>query len=114
MVAQLNLPVLFLALSANLALFRSKPNVDGSSKKEPDTGPGKATDGRIDATDLLMHFVTDDTSVDPDPYWFVRLDDMYLVQTVEVFPRKDCCYDTTGTIKVLVGMVQAVRRGRGR
>lgn len=78
--------------------------MDSSSKKEPDTGPGKAIDGRIDATNILMHFLTDDTSVDPNPYWFVRLDDMYLVQTVEVFRRRDCCLDTTGNIKVLVGM----------
>lgn len=94
-----------LVLSANLALFRESPNVDQSSKKDSTTGPEHATDGRIDSTNVALHSITGGISADPDPYWFVKLDDMYLVQTVEVFRRKDCCFHKAGILKVLVGMV---------
>ena len=100
----------FSALSANLALFRESPNVGQSSKLYSTTGPEHATDGRIDSKNVALHSITGAISADPDPYWFVKLDDMYLVQTVEVFRRKDCCFYKAGTLKVLVGMVyEAVR-----
>ncbi|CAB3990373.1 partial [Paramuricea clavata] len=87
-------------LSANLAL---RQETGGSSKLSPDTGGGKAVDFRVDATDVTMHFATSDKIADTDPYWYVKLDDVYLVQTVEIFSRRNCCPGHMGTIEVRVG-----------
>ena len=88
-------------MATSLALFRS---CDRSSKYSPDTGPGKAVDGRTDDTIIEMHFSSTSVGVDPDPYFFVMLEYMYLVQTVEIISRKDCCPDKMSTLEVRVGM----------
>ncbi len=90
-----------LGVAINLALQRE---TGWSSKHTPTTRAIKAVDGRIDATNLDMHFASALATEDPDPFWHVKLDDMYLVQTVEIISRQNCCPDRMETIEVRVGM----------
>ena len=99
--------VCHLDLSANLALRRETGE---SSKFLPDTGGSKAVDFRVDATDITMHFATAPHTEDADPYWYVKLDDVYLVQTVEIFSRRNCCPGHMETIEVRVGRYHTRRR----
>ncbi|CAB3997556.1 partial [Paramuricea clavata] len=62
-----------------------------------------AVDGRVDDDDLAHHFAATIPRYDPDPYWYVELDDMYLVQTVEIISRRDCCAGQVETFEVRVG-----------
>ena len=94
----------FLGVSANLALHEETGE---SSKYRSDTEGKNAVNGRVDDYDLAQHFLSASTSsaLDSDPYWYVKLDDMYLVQAVEIFSRRDCsCPDRMETIEVRVGM----------
>ena len=91
----------FLGVSANLALHEKT----GESSRFNSYTKGKmAVDGRVDDDDLTQHFAAGLPRYDPDPYWYVELDDMYLVQTVEIISRRDCCATQIGTIEVKVGM----------
>ena len=95
----------FLGVSANLALHEETGE---SSKYRSDTEGKNAVNGRVDDYDLAQHFASASTSsaLDSDPYWYVKLDDMYLVQAVEIFSRRDCSCpaDRMETIEVRVGM----------
>jgi hypothetical protein len=93
--------VSFLGVSANLALHEKTGE---SSKYMSDTEGNKAVDGRVDDVKTAQHFASALPNDDHDPYWYVELDDMYLVQTVEIISRRDCCVDRIETIEVRVGM----------
>jgi hypothetical protein len=95
-----------LGVAINLALQRE---TGLSSKYAPNTRAIKAVDGRIDSTNFDMHFASAPVTDDPDPFWHVKLDDMYLVQTVEIISRQHCCPDHMETIEVRVGMYFRVR-----
>ena len=91
----------FLGVSANLALHEKTGE---SSKYISDTEGNKAVNGRVDDVKIAQHFASTLPNDDPDPYWYVELDDMYLVQTVEIISRRDCCFERIETIEVRVGM----------
>jgi hypothetical protein len=93
--------VSYLGVSANLALHEKTGE---SSKYISDTEGNKAVNGRVDDVKIAQHFASALPNDDPDPYWYVELDDMYLVQTVEIISRRDCCFERIETIEVRVGM----------
>ena len=88
-------------IASNLALHRP---VGRSSMQVPQSRADNAVDGSADVTTIDRHFATAATTEDSDPFFYVILDDMYLIQTVELYSRKDCCQDSMHTIEVRVGM----------
>ena len=91
----------FVGVSANLALHGKTGE---SSSLNSDTKGRNAVNGRVDEVERAQHFVSALAKDDHDPYWYVELDDMYLVQTVEIISRRDCCVDRMHTSEVRVGM----------
>ena len=91
----------YIGVGINLALLRE---CGQSSQLYEDTVAANAVDGQVDSKDKSMAFVSLTKPEDLDPYWFVELDDMYLVQTVQFFGRRDCCLNNAGLYEARVGM----------
>ena len=88
----------------NLALFTRGVE---SSRFNKDTGWWRAIDGKVEDSSFSMHSVS---KLQSDPWMRWDLLDIYLVQTVELFSRTDCCLDEMETLEVRVGMFRSVFR----
>ncbi len=74
-----------------------------SSMFDTPTGLWRSTDGQIESTDWKMVCVTKGPPEDEDPWLRWNLDGLYLVQTVEIVRRLDCCFNEMETLEVRVG-----------
>ena len=61
-------------------------------------------DGNIETTTIDFMGVTNLPTVDPNPWFRIDVEDLYLVQTVKIIRRLDCCFDEMENVEARVGM----------
>jgi hypothetical protein len=85
----------------NLALGKKGSQ---SSRYTAQSGWWKAMDGDVESgASIGMMAATKKPPDDKNPWLRLELGDFYLVQTVEIVRRVDCCYSEMETLEVRVG-----------
>ena len=74
-----------------------------SSTHDTSTGIWRATDGDIERIEHTYMAITKPPPADQNPWFRINLQDLYLVQTVKIFRRLDCCFSNMETVEVRVG-----------
>ena len=87
-------------VQGNLALWK-----DGfsSSKNHSDTGVKRAVDGDMRITAYNHLAATKHPLEDNNPWLRLNVGDNYLIQTIEIASRLDCCLDQMETLEARVG-----------
>lgn len=86
---------------SNLALYK---HCAQSSTYDGSTGCWRLVDGNIEKTTIDYMGVTKLPADDPNPWFRIDLADLYLVQTVKIIRRFDCCFDEMKNVEARVGM----------
>jgi hypothetical protein len=91
----------------NLALGKKGSH---SSKYTAHSGWWNAKDGDVAGASIDMMAATKKPPDDKNPWLRLDLCDFYLVQTVEIVRRLDCCYSEMETLEVRVGEYRCFSR----
>ena len=87
-------------MQGNLAVLAGGSS---SSKNNSDTGIGKAVNGDMSNTAYDHLAATKDPPEDNNPWLRVNLGDNFLIQTIEIVSRLDCCLNQMETLEARVG-----------
>ncbi|CAC5372368.1 unnamed protein product [Mytilus coruscus] len=80
--------------SRNLALYKVSRQSSTWNEAVESYGPQIGNDGRTDYDNFPSGFVTQtDSNSDVTPWWGVDLDEVFVINKVIIYNRKDCCND---------------------